>query len=355
MIDFLHIVGARPNFMKASPVWDALAARGASQLLVHTGQHYDDALSAVFFEQLGMPRPDVNLGVGSGSHATQTAEVMVGLEPLFAEHAPKAVILYGDVNSTLAAAVVAAKMGIRIAHVEAGLRSFDRGMPEEINRLVTDTLSNWYFTPSADGDAHLLAEGVPEAKIHRVGNVMIDTLVRLLPQARRPEGVAVEPRNYGLVTLHRPSNVDDAAQLGAIFSALGEVDELPMVFPLHPRTRARMAEFGVTAPAHVHVVAPLGYLEFLWLQQNAAVVLTDSGGMQEETTYLQVPCLTLRENTERPITCSEGTNELVGRDMPRMIALVRAVLAGNPKAGAVPALWDGQAAERIAGVLMAEA
>ena len=354
MVDFIHIVGARPNFMKASPVWDALAERGASQMLIHSGQHYDEALSAVFFEQLGMPRPDVNLGVGSGSHASQTAEIMVGLEPLFEQHKPKALILYGDVNSTLAAAIVAAKMGIRIAHVEAGLRSFDRDMPEEINRLVTDALSEWYFTPSADGDEHLLSEGVPESKIHRVGNVMIDTLVRLLPRARCPEGLDVEPGAYGLVTLHRPSNVDDAKQLGAIFSALSELRELPIIFPMHPRTRARVEEFGLTVSDHVQLVDPLGYLEFLWLQQHAVVVLTDGGGMQEETTYLQVPCLTLRENTERPITCSEGTNELIGQDMPRLIEAVRAILAGQAKSGRIPEGWDGKASERIADVLMSE-
>jgi len=352
---FLHVVGARPNFMKAAPVVAALSARpGVEQLLVHTGQHYDANMSAIFFEQLGLPRPDVNLEVGSGSHAVQTAQIMMRLEAVVRERAPTMVIVYGDVNSTVAAALVCAKLLVPVAHVEAGLRSGDRAMPEEINRLLTDQLADLLFTPSADGDANLLREGVAPEKIHLVGNVMIDTLVRLLPAALEAWGRAPYREGLGdryvLVTLHRPSNVDDPAALAAIIAALAQIArELPVVFPVHPRTRARLA--GLPAAAELRLLEPLGYLDFLALQRHAALVITDSGGVQEETTFLGVPCLTVRENTERPITVTHGTNTLVGRDMGRLRDEVARILAGDVRGGAPPPLWDGRAGERIAAVL----
>lgn len=352
---FLHVVGARPNFMKAAPVVAALAGRpGVEQLLVHTGQHYDANMSDIFFEQLGLPRPDVNLEVGSGSHAVQTAQTMMRFEEVVHARRPTMVLVYGDVNSTVAAAMVCAKLLIPVAHVEAGLRSFDRTMPEEINRLLTDQIADLLFTPSADGDANLLREGVAPAKIHCVGNVMIDTLVRLLPAAmaaweRAPHRAALGER-YALVTLHRPSNVDDPDELARIVAALAEIGrELPVAFPVHPRTRARLR--ALPAAEGLRLLEPQGYLDFLALQRHAALVITDSGGIQEETTYLGVPCLTVRENTERPITVSVGTNTLVGRDMGRLRDEVARILGGTARRGAVPPLWDGRAGERIADVL----
>ena len=351
----VHVVGARPNFMKVAPVLSALAARGYRQTLVHTGQHYDVNLSDVIFQELGIPDPDVNLGVGSGSHADQTAQVLVGMERVLLERRPDWLFVYGDVNSTVAAALAASKLGIRIAHVEAGLRSGDRTMPEEINRLLTDRLATLLLTPSADADANLLAEGVPAEWIKCVGNVMIDTLVRLLPltdHAPLLDTLALRngdgPRPFALVTLHRPSNVDDPRSLRALISALEAVGEdMPVVFPMHPRTRARMADNGINAE-RLRILEPLGYLEFLGLQRRAAVVITDSGGIQEETTYLGIPCLTMRENTERPVTITTGTNQLIGRDMDRLVAEARRVLKGTQKPGGIPPLWDGRAAERIA-------
>lgn len=352
---FLHVVGARPNFMKAAPVVAALAGRpGVEQLLVHTGQHYDANMSDIFFEQLGLPRPDVNLEVGSGSHAVQTAQTMMRFEEVVHARRPTMVLVYGDVNSTVAAAMVCAKLLIPVAHVEAGLRSFDRTMPEEINRLLTDQIADLLFTPSADGDANLLREGVAPAKIHCVGNVMIDTLVRLLPAAmaaweRAPHRAALGER-YALVTLHRPSNVDDPDELARIVAALAEIGrELPVAFPVHPRTRARLR--ALPAAEGLRLLEPQGYLDFLALQRHAALVITDSGGIQEETTYLGVPCLTVRENTERPITVSVGTNTLVGRDMGRLRDEVARILGGTARRGAAPPLWDGRAGERIADVL----
>lgn len=348
----LHVVGARPNFMKAAPVLHALAARaGVEQVLVHTGQHYDVNMSDVFFEQLGMPAPDVNLGVGSGTHARQTAEIMTGLERVVPEGKPDVVLVYGDVNSTVAAALVAAKLGVRVGHVEAGLRSFDRTMPEEINRLVTDQLADLLFTPSSDGDENLRKEGIAAGKIFCVGNVMIDSLVRLLPAAERA-GTNGLPERFALVTLHRPANVDASDVLKGILGSLLEVnDDLPVVFPAHPRTRQRIAEFGLNAK-RLRVLDPLPYIDFLGLQKRAAVVITDSGGIQEEATYLGVPCLTVRENTERPITISMGTNVLVGRDPAKMRLELAKVLSGKAKRGSVPPLWDGHAAERIAEVVV---
>jgi UDP-N-acetylglucosamine 2-epimerase (non-hydrolysing) len=284
----LHIVGARPNFMKVAPVLRALKERPVDQILVHTGQHYDVNMSDIFFQQLDIPAPDINLEVGSGSHTEQTAQIMVRCEKVFTEQRPDMVLVYGDVNSTVAAALVCAKARIPIAHVEAGLRSFDRGMPEEVNRIVTDQLSDLLFTPSKDGDENLAREGIAPQKVKLVGNVMIDTLVRLLPAARPPKTVEVEER-FVLVTLHRPGNVDHPARLEALIDALVQISkDLQVVFPVHPRTRTRMKELGYSIPgnARVHLTDPLGYLEFLNLQQRASVVLTDSGGVQEESTYL---------------------------------------------------------------------
>ena len=346
-----HVVGARPNFMKVAPVLSALRAHEhVVQSVVHTGQHYDANMSDVFFEQLGIPAPDVNLAVGSGSHARQTAEIMMRFEPVVVEGKPDMVLVYGDVNSTVAAALVCAKLGVRVGHVEAGLRSFDRTMPEEINRLVTDQLSDFLFTPSEDGDANLRREGIAAEKIFRVGNVMIDTLVKLLPAAQQRNRNGL-PERYALVTLHRPANVDDSAALKSILQSLLDVNrELAVVFPAHPRTRQRIAEFGLRAE-QLRVLDPLPYVDFLGLQSRAQVVITDSGGIQEETTYLGVPCLTMRENTERPITVSLGTNVLVGRDPEKLRTEFGRVLAGKQKRGTIPPLWDGHAGERIADVL----
>jgi UDP-N-acetylglucosamine 2-epimerase (non-hydrolysing) len=362
----LHVVGARPNFMKAAPVLRALAsysaAHGASlrQTLVHTGQHYDAAMSEVFFRQLDMPEPDCNLGVGSGSHAQQTAAVMFAFEPVLLARKPDLVLVYGDVNSTVAAALVCAKQGVRVGHVEAGLRSRDRSMPEEINRLLTDQLSDLLFTPSADADENLQREGIGHEKIHLVGNVMIDTLVRLLPRAdeQLPSGVRMP---YALVTLHRPSNVDDLRWLRDLLATLTDLSsQLNVIFPVHPRTRERLNDLGHTTGPNVRLrlLEPLPYLEFLTLQRRAAMVITDSGGIQEETTFLGVPCLTVRENTERPLTTTHGTNQLVGRDLQRLRAAAAEIIqrgtsskSREPKNCCIP-LWDGHAAERIATIIM---
>ena len=350
-MNVFHIVGARPNFIKVAPVMNALKTRKhVVQTLIHTGQHYDANMSDVFFEQLGIPAPDVNLAVGSGTHARQTAEIMTRFEPVLLEGKPDIVLVYGDVNSTVAAALVCAKLGVRVGHVEAGLRSFDRTMPEEINRLVTDQLADMLFTPSEDGDFNLQREGIPAERIFRVGNVMIDSLVKLLPAARRQNQNGL-PERYALVTLHRPANVDDGVILKRILQSLLEVSQdLSVIFPAHPRTRKRIVDFGLQAD-RLQIVAPLSYLEFLGMQSRASVVITDSGGIQEETTYLGVPCLTLRENTERPITVSLGTNVLVGRDPDKLRSELSRVLAGNAKKGTIPPLWDGHAGERIAALL----
>jgi len=328
------------------------------QTLIHTGQHYDANMSDVFFEQLCIPAPDVNLAVGTGSHARQTAEIMTRLEPVLLEGKPDIVLVYGDVNSTVASALVCAKLGVRVGHVEAGLRSFDRSMPEEINRLVTDQLADMLFTPSEDGDVNLQKEGIPAERIFLVGNVMIDSLVKLLPAAQRQNRNGLPQRDaeryaerYALVTLHRPANVDDGIILKRILQSLLEVSQdLSVIFPAHPRTRKRIADFGLHS-GQLQIVDPLSYLEFLGMQSRATVVITDSGGVQEETTYLGVPCLTLRENTERPVTVSLGTNVLVGRDPDKLRSELSRVLAGNAKKGTVPPLWDGHAGERIAVLL----
>lgn len=357
----LHVVGARPNFMKAAPVLRALnTCSEVRQSLVHTGQHYDAAMSDVFFQQLGMPEPDSNLGVGSGTHAQQTAAVMQAFEPLLQERKPDLVLVYGDVNSTLAAALVCSKLGVRVGHVEAGLRSRDRSMPEEINRLLTDQLSDLLFTPSEDGDQNLIHEGIDPSKIHRVGNVMIDSLVRLLPSADQHFPADITSP-YALVTLHRPSNVDDLPWLQELLAMLLDISsQLRIVFPVHPRTRQRLNYFGPAATnSHLRLVDPLPYLEFIALQRRAALVITDSGGIQEEATFLGVPCLTVRENTERPITVTLGTNQLVGRNLGNLRSTVEKVMrfdsqgrfARQPDPSRVP-LWDGHAAERIAQVIV---
>ena len=354
MKTILHVMGARPNYMKIAPLMEALdGVAGLRQLLINTGQHYDEAMSGVFIRELNLPRPDRDLGVGSGSHAVQTAKVMIAFEEVCLETAPDLVVVVGDVNSTMAAAIVAAKLRIPVAHVEAGLRSFDRAMPEEVNRLVTDALADLLLTPSADADENLRREGVPDQKIFRVGNIMIDTLEKHLPHARFErveERFGLERGGYAVVTLHRPSNVDDPATLSGIVSALAQIARrMPVIFPVHPRTRARL-NGALSADARLALVEPLGYLDFLALTSHARIVLTDSGGLQEETTALGISCLTLRENTERPVTVSHGTNELVGPDPARILAgferaLSRTVTPGRPE------LWDGRTAERIGVVL----
>ena len=354
----LHVVGARPNFMKADPVIRALASRdGTRQTLVDTGQHYDANMSDVFFRELDMPQPDVSLRVGSGSQAQQTGEVMVRFEPVVSERKPDLVLVYGDVNSTLAAALVCVKLLVPVGHVEAGLRSFDRSMPEETNRVLTDQMADLLFTPSADADDNLLSEGVTLERVHLVGNVMIDTLVRRLPESSdRWRGETLRPwsgKRYGLVTLHRPSNVDDPATLGAIIDTLASISrDLPLVFPVHPRTRERLHEFDLQpVNSNLRLIEPLSYLDFLALQRQATLVITDSGGVQEETTFLGVPCLTLRDHTERPVTVNLGTNTVVGQVPERLCSEVRRVLSGGYKTGEVPPLWDGHAADRIADVI----
>jgi UDP-N-acetylglucosamine 2-epimerase (non-hydrolysing) len=337
--------------MKAAPVMRALAHRpGNAQSLVHTGQHYDVNMSEVFFQQLEMPAPDVNLEVGSGSHAQQTAAIISRFEPVVLERRPDLVMVYGDVNSTVAAALVCAKVGVKVAHVEAGLRSFDRSMPEEINRVLTDQTSDLLFTPSEDGNRNLEREGVPAERVHLVGNVMIDTLVRMLPQAKLPE--IDLPAKYILVTLHRPSNVDDAPWLEQILATLADLgSQAPAVFPVHPRTAKAVAGMTRKFGRELLLIEPQPYLQFLALQKKATLVITDSGGIQEETTFLGVPCLTVRENTERPITVECGTNTLVGRDLTKLREFAVRTLRGERKKGSIPPLWDGHAAERIAGII----
>lgn len=349
----VHVTGARPNFPKSAPVIKALDALGIRQVLVHTGQHYDPIMSEVFFQQLGMPEPDVNLGVGSGTHAHQTAKVMMALEDMFIEERPDLVVVYGDVNSTVAASLVAAKLHIPVAHVEAGLRSFDRTMPEEVNRVVTDGLANLLFTTSPDANVHLGTEGIHADKIHFVGNPMIDTLLSNLDifdadGARASLGLEGP---YLVATLHRPSNVDDPAQAKAIVRALhAAADKTQVVIPLHPRGRQSFADAGLMDHSGVTVIEPLGYVEFIGLVRGSLAVITDSGGVQEETTMLGVPCLTLRPNTERPITITHGTNQLVTQET-LIQALAPIIDGGHTGDGTTPPLWDGHAGERIAAVI----
>jgi UDP-N-acetylglucosamine 2-epimerase (non-hydrolysing) len=348
-----HVLGARPNFVKAAPVIRALAAQGAVQRVVHTGQHYDERMSDVFFVQLGLPKPDVNLGVGSGTQATQTADVLVGMEREFTDNPPALAVLYGDVNSTVGAALAGAKLGVPLAHVEAGLRSFDNTMPEEINRRLTDQISDLLFCTSPEAIGHLAREGRPDEAIYLVGNPMIDTLVANLDkfdEAAARAAYNLGERRYVVATLHRPANVDSPEVAAALVRALHEVAaELDVIFPLHPRGRATLTAAGLLDAPRIHVVDPLGYIEFMSLVRGAAAIVTDSGGVQEETTLLRVPCLTLRPNTERPITITSGSNRLVTRD--ELAAAVLKACDDGPYAGELPPLWDGQAGPRIARVI----
>ncbi len=366
-MQIINVVGARPNFMKMAPIIEALNhyPDRFEHLLVHTGQHYDDKMSKIFFDELGMPRPDIDLEVGSGSHAQQTAKIMVAFEQVCLQHRPDLVIVVGDVNSTMACTITAKKLGIQVAHVEAGLRSRDMGMPEEINRLCTDVLCDYLFTTDHLADENLLKEGIVAEKIHFVGNVMIDTLLKHRELAKTlglRQELGLQQGGYATLTLHRPSNVDDPQTLRGILVAIAEIAmELPVIFPIHPRTRKMAVEFGLGhllkegLPVRgIWATDPLGYLEFLHLNMGAKLVLTDSGGLQEETTVLGVPCITMRHNTERPITCEVGTNFLVGNDPQAILAAVRPILAGQIVVGRIPEKWDGRTAERIIEVLLAQ-
>jgi UDP-N-acetylglucosamine 2-epimerase (non-hydrolysing) len=356
--NIVMVAAARPNFMKVAPVWRALDATGRFNLtLVHTGQHYDENMSKVFFDELGLPKPDAHLGVGSGTHAEQTARVMLAFEPVLVDADADLVVVVGDVNSTLACALVAVKRGVPVAHVEAGLRSFDRDMPEEINRMLTDAISDLLFITSPEARDNLLREGVEDRKIYFTGNVMIDSLRAWEHEAEKSavlETLGLDPGCYGLVTLHRPSNVDDIVQLTRLLDALTEIGrDCPLVFPVHPRTRQAIerAQYQIRGGA-VRLIDPVGYLDFLKLMKYSSVVLTDSGGIQEETTALGIPCLTIRENTERPVTVTVGTNRLVGTDTARIVAEARDVLRHDVREARIPDLWDGKAAPRIAQVIV---
>ncbi len=358
------VAGARPNFMKIAPIVRALRAHGGLAFrIIHTGQHYDRNMNEVFFEELGIPEPDVFMAAGGGSHAHQTAKIMIAFEELCQRERPDAVLVVGDVNSTLACSIVAKKLHIPVAHVEAGLRSGDMSMPEEINRLVTDSICDWFFVTEPAAVEHLRREGKSETSIHYVGHVMVDNVLYQAQKLASTDTSGYETAafkaaasanggRYGVVTLHRPSNVDDAAMMEKIGGALREISaELPLIFPVHPRTRGNLEKFGVNLGERVTLAEPQAYMAFLNLWKDAAVVLTDSGGLQEETTALGVPCVTIRENTERPVTVDEGSNVLAGTDPARIVAETRKVLRGEGKCGRRPHLWDGRAAERIVGVL----
>jgi UDP-N-acetylglucosamine 2-epimerase (non-hydrolysing) len=354
----ITVAGARPNFMKIAPLmWEIARRAGVDAYLVHTGQHYDERMSRLFFEELAIPRPDVDLEVGSASHAVQTAEVMKRFEPIVLEQQPDAVLVVGDVNSTIACALTAVKLGVPVAHVEAGLRSFDRTMPEEINRILTDAISQWLFVTERSGVENLRREGVPPDRIFLVGNVMIDTLLACRELSRRStilDNLHLTGRPFGVLTLHRPANVDDPEVLAGILAAIGRIQrELRIVFPVHPRTRKVLEGHNLAALPGMIVTEPLGYLDFMKLVTESRLVLTDSGGIQEETTVLGVPCLTLRNNTERPVTIDQGTNRLVGLDPQRIVAAATRILLEPPGVGRVPDLWDGQAAARIIDILTA--
>jgi UDP-N-acetylglucosamine 2-epimerase (non-hydrolysing) len=362
-LKILNVVGARPNLPKIAPLMREMRRHPEIEpILVHTGQHYDEELSDIFFRQMGIPAPHVNLEVGSGSHAAQTAEVLMRIEPVLVEQRPDLVLVVGDVNSTIAASLAAVKLGIRVAHVEAGLRSFDRSMPEEINRVLTDALADDLFVTEEDAIENLLREGRPREAVHFVGNVMIDSLQYFLPLAQHSTigddlGLkdGVNWRRFAVLTLHRPSNVDTTEKFIDLLGAINSVaKEVPVIFPVHPRTRQRLKEAGVTHHTNLCVIPPVGYLDFLCLLSKATLVLTDSGGIQEETTALGVPCLTLRENTERPITISQGTNLLVGTDPTKIVLAATEILAGKGKTGRLPQLWDGHTAERIVDILVRE-
>jgi UDP-N-acetylglucosamine 2-epimerase (non-hydrolysing) len=360
-LKILNIVGARPNLPKIAPLMREMQCHPEIEaILVHTGQHYDERLSDIFFRQMGIPPPHVNLEVGSGSHASQTAEILKRIEPVLLERKPDLVVVVGDVNSTIAVSLAAVKLDIRVAHVEAGLRSFDRSMPEEINRILTDAIADYLFVTEEDAIEHLLKEGRPRESIFMVGNVMIDSLRHFLTIAEQ-SAIGNELglmngagwRRFGVLTLHRPSNVDSTEKLSQLLGAIDAVAaEMPVIFPVHPRTQQRLTAARIRHHPRLRLIPPVGYLDFLCLLSKSALVLTDSGGIQEETTALGVPCLTLRENTERPVTISEGTNLLVGTDPAKIIAAARDTLAGHRKAGRVPSLWDGQAAKRIVEVLL---
>ncbi len=359
MLKLLAVVGARPNFIKIAPLmWQIRRRRDVVPYLVHTGQHYDQKMSQLFFDELRIPRPDADLGVGSGSHAQQTAEVMRRFEPVLLEQRPDVVVVVGDVNSTLACALTAVKLGIPVAHVESGLRSFDRSMPEEINRIVTDAISQWLFVSEPSGVVNLRNEGIPEDRIHFVGNVMIDALLasrERIEASRALEDLALKDRGYAVLTLHRPSNVDDPETFSRIWEAIEQVQRrLPVVFPVHPRTRKILSERPGASLPNLRPTDPLGYLDFMKLVSRSRLVLTDSGGVQEETTVLGVPCLTMRNNTERPVTVEVGTNVLVGMD-PRKIKECALRSLETPGTGRVPELWDGRTASRILDTLTASA
>ncbi|MBZ5632282.1 MAG: UDP-N-acetylglucosamine 2-epimerase (non-hydrolyzing) [Acidobacteriia bacterium] len=354
-VELVMVAGARPNFMKVAPLWNALSQDSAfSTTLVHTGQHFDDSMSGQFFRDLGLPEPAYHLGAGGGSHAQQTAEIMKRLEPVLLERSPRGVIVVGDVNSTVAGALVAKKLGIDVVHAEGGLRSFDRTMPEEINRLVTDAISDVLLVTERSGVDNLTREGVPPERIHLVGNLMIDSLRKHLPRAMQSDvrhRLGIGGERYGLVTLHRPANVDDERQRAEILGALSVISEdLELFWPVHPRTRARLEQGSRALPPRIHLLDPLGYLDFLRLQAESFIVLTDSGGIQEETTVLGVPCLTLRENTERPVTIECGTNRLAGVSKDSILQAWRTALLAPPKS-VLPPLWDGKAGERCHAVL----
>jgi UDP-N-acetylglucosamine 2-epimerase (non-hydrolysing) len=357
--EIVCVVGARPNFMKIAPIMAAFAKHKIEAKLVHTGQHYDPAMSDSFFDQLGIPRPDVNLEVGSASHAVQTAEIMRAFEPVLDAETPKAILVVGDVNSTIACALVAAKKGVKVIHVEAGLRSYDRGMPEEVNRVLTDQISDLLFTTERAAQANLEREGIAAERVQFAGNVMIDTLrahlARAVPASQTLADIPA--RGYAVVTLHRPSNVDHEATFRALLETLNKVAEkLDVVFPIHPRTKATAERFGMgdlLMRPGMRLLPPQGYLEMLGLTRDATVVLTDSGGLQEETTALGVPCITLRENTERPITIAEGTNTLTGPNPEKILQCLADILENGGKRGRIPEYWDGQAADRIAIALRA--
>jgi len=361
------VAGARPNFMKIAPIVRALNAQTAlTYRIIHTGQHYDPEMNEVFFEELGIPQPDIFMGVGGGSHAEQTAKIMIAFEAYCLKDKPDAVLVVGDVNSTLACSIVAKKLHIPVAHVEAGLRSGDRNMPEEINRLVTDSISDWFFVTEPSGMQHLKHEGKPDAAIFHVGHVMVDNLLYQAEKLTQMDtgnfattafknAQHAADKRYGVITLHRPSNVDDAETFRRIGSALKEIArELPLIFPVHPRTRNNLEKFSIDLGPNITLIGPQAYMSFLHLWKDAAVVLTDSGGLQEETTALSVPCVTIRENTERPITVEEGSNTLVGTDPEKIIAAVQAILHQNGQTCRRPLLWDGKAAERIVDILTTE-
>jgi UDP-N-acetylglucosamine 2-epimerase (non-hydrolysing) len=362
MLKVINVVGARPNFMKIAPIVDALKRRQRefTPLIVHTGQHYDSAMSDAFLHDLDLPQPDFFLGVGSASHAAQTAAVMERFEPVVLSEKPDWVVVVGDVNSTLACALVCVKLGIKVAHVEAGLRSCDRTMPEEINRILTDQIADLLLTPSADADENLLAEGIAPERIRFVGNVMIDSLYKHLERARKSaikEQLGLADKKYGVLTLHRPANVDEPETFGRILQALEKIcEQLPVVFPVHPRTRKTIVELGLSNRVErisgLRLIEPLGYLDFLNLYSGARIVLTDSGGIQEETTVLGIPCLTLRENTERPITVMMGTNTIVGTDPEKIITAASAALSETVEQPVSIPLWDGHTAERILDALL---